>query len=107
MATISGTVIDGKVTFVRGTNLRGSSSQNCQPGCIDELDESLGSSTSSAYLEHQINRVADSTGQEVMAEIRVEFFLAGTTTTNLALWAALLALLGGITLTARRARTCA
>jgi LPXTG-motif cell wall-anchored protein len=31
----------------------------------------------------------------------------GTNTTNLALWAALLALLGGITLTARRARTCA
>jgi len=80
VATISGAPLDAVVTFVGGTNLRGSSSQSCDPGCIRRLDLSTTDSDSEVarYLEQQINRSTSGSGG--LAEIRVDFFLSGTST---------------------------
>ena len=78
VATLSGTPLDAVVTFVGGTNLRGSSDDSCNPGCMRRLDRIPEDPDSDRYLEQSINRATSGSG--AMAEVRVDFFVAGTST---------------------------
>ncbi len=71
VATINGTVLDARVTFVRGQNIESNGGTANKMARLDQLN-------ASGYLDHEIDN--DVAGVEAFGEVRLEFFLTGTST---------------------------